>query len=200
MARENPPIDSNSVGDPARYHTLDYLRRAFADLPQAPMDRGHVALLMRRGEGGLRETPRQAHLTQERGLEGDAWSRRPEPNPEAQIAVIQIDVAELIANGQPLPLFGDNLFLALDLSTANLPLGSRVRAGGVILEVTLKPHNGCKKFLARFGPEALGFVSKPDLRHRNLRGIYMRVVQSGEVRLGDPVEVIARAASRVTPR
>jgi MOSC domain-containing protein YiiM len=158
------------------------------------MQRGHVALLVRRGEGGLRESLQRTHLTQEGGLVGDAWSRRPEPNPEAQLAVIQVDVAELIANGQPLPLFGDNLYLALDLSAANLPPGSRVRAGGVTLEVTPKPHNGCKKFLARFGPEALGFVSKPDLRHRNLRGIYMRVVQPGEVTVGDPVEIIARRA------
>jgi MOSC domain-containing protein YiiM len=105
---------------------------------------------------------------------------------------MQRDVAELIANGQPLTLFGDNLFLDLDLSVSNLPTGSRVHVGGATLEVTPKPHNGCKKFHARFGPDALRFVSKPDLRHRNLRGIYMRVVQPGEAAPGDPVEVIAR--------
>ena len=36
------------------------------------------------------------------------------------------------------------------------------------------------------------FVSKKELRHRNLRGIYMRVVEAGEVELGDMVEVISR--------
>jgi len=108
---------------------------------------------------------------------------------------MQVDVAGLIANGQPLTLFGDNLFLDLDLSAANLPAGSRVRVGGATLEVTPKPHNGCRKFHARFGPEALRFVSKPDLRPRNFRGIYMRVVEPGEVALGDAVEVLARAAS-----
>src|SRR5207247_502107 len=30
-------------------------------------------------------------------------------------------------------------------------------------------------------------------RHRNLRGIYMRTVEGGEIAPGDPVEVIARA-------
>ena len=42
----------------------------------------------------------------------------------------------------------------------------------------------------QFGDDALRFVSKPDLRPRNLRGIFMRVVQGGEVGPGDPVEVL----------
>ena len=55
------------------------------------------------------------------------------------------------------------------------------------------PHNGCRKFRGRFGADAQQFVSKPELRHRNLRGIYMRTVEGGEVAPGDIVEVIARA-------
>ncbi len=82
-------------------------------------------------------------------------------DPEMQIAVMQPDVAALIANGQPLTLFGDALFLELDLSTANLPAGSRLRVGAALLEVTPAPHNGCRKFQARFGAEALRFVSQP---------------------------------------
>jgi MOSC domain-containing protein YiiM len=113
-----------------------------------------------------------------------------------QIAVMQAAVAELIANGQPLTLFGDNLFLELDLSAQNLPAGSRVRVGEAVLEVTATPHNGCRKFQARFGQDALRFVSSKELRHRNLRGIYMQVLEPGDVRPGDAVEVMARA--RVT--
>lgn len=185
-------VDSSSVGDPVRYPTLDLLERSLAALPGAPEDLGHVALLVRRGEGGLREKPDRVQLAPDAGLPGDAWGRQREPRPEAQITVMQIDVAELIANGQPLVLFGDNLFLDLDLSAANLPIGSLIKVGGATLEVTPKPHNGCQKFRARFGYDALRFVSKPDLRHRNLRGIYMRVVQPGEAAPGDPVEVISR--------
>jgi MOSC domain-containing protein YiiM len=113
------------------------------------------------------------------------------PDPDAQLAVMQRDVAELIANGQPLTLFGDNLFLDLDLSAENLPAGSRVRAGTALLAVTPKPHDGCRKFRARFGNDALRFVSKGELRHRNLRGIYMRVVEAGELGVGDAVELVA---------
>lgn len=109
---------------------------------------------------------------------------------------MQIDVAELIANGQPLTLFGDNLFLELDLSAANLPAGSRLRAGTVTLEVTPEPHNGCRKFRARFGDAALRFVSKKDLRQLNLRGVYMRVVEDGEIAADDPVQVLSRPLQR----
>jgi MOSC domain-containing protein YiiM len=109
-----------------------------------------------------------------------------------QIAVLQKDVAELIANGQPLTLFGNCLILDLDLSSGNLPPGSRVQVGGAGLEVTPMPHNGCRKFHARFGNDALRFVSMRELRRRNLRGIYMRVVTGGEVGVGDPVDVISR--------
>jgi MOSC domain-containing protein YiiM len=98
----------------------------------------------------------------------------------------------LIANGQPAALFGDNLFLDLDLSAANLPAGSRVRVGRALLEVTPKPHNGCQKFRARFGDGALRLTAMAARRPRNLRGIYMRVVEEGEVRVEDAAVVVSR--------
>jgi len=195
MGHETLPIDSKSIGDPARYHKLDHLERELASLPVTPKNIGRVSLIVRRSEAGRRETPERTNLASDAGLPGDAWGRQSEPQIEGQITVIQRDVADLIANGQPLPLFGDNLILELDLSRSNLPLGSRVRIGTATLEVTPKPHNGCHKFRARFGSDALRFVSQPSLRHRNLRGIYMRVVGNGEVAPGDPVEVVARESA-----
>lgn len=188
-------IDSSSVGNPERFRSLAELEGGLAVLPAAPKDSGWVVLLLRKVDGGKRETPDSLRAGVETGFPGDAWGRRAERKPEAQLAVMQRDVAELIANFQPLALFGDNLILELDLSAANLPIGSRVRAGGAVLEVTPMPHNGCGKFQTRFGEDARTFVSKPELRHRNLRGIYLRVVEEGEVRVNDPVEVIARAPS-----
>jgi MOSC domain-containing protein YiiM len=101
------------------------------------------------------------------------------------------DVAELIANGQPLSVFGDNFFVELDLSTANLPPGSRLRLGAALVVVTSKPHNGCVKFRGRFGQEALRFVQATQTRGQNLRGVFWRVVQPGEVAVGDPIDMVS---------
>jgi MOSC domain-containing protein YiiM len=151
-------------------------------------------LIVRRVGGGRREVLDGIELSTDAGVPGDAWSWRGQRDPEMQIAVMQADVAELIANGQPLTLFGDNLVLEMDLSASNLPAGTRLRVGGALLEVTPFPHNGCKKFQARFGADALRFVSMKALRQLNLRGIYMRVVEAGKVRPGNAVEVLTRAS------
>ena len=190
----NAPIDSLSVGDPARFLPLAVLGERLAALSAAPRDLGRVAALVTRGPGGRRELLARAVLTVAGGMPGDAWTRKEPVLAEAQLAVMQRDVAVLIANGQPLGLFGDNIFLDLDLAASNLPIGTRLRAGNAVLEVTPKAHNGCRKFKSRFGDDALRFVSHPERRHLNLRGIYLQVVEDGEVGVGDVVEVIARAA------
>jgi MOSC domain-containing protein YiiM len=147
---------------------------------------------MRRAEDGSRETPERLRLSPEDGVPGDKWGRDPERKLDAQIAVMQRNIAELIANGQPLTLFGDSLFVELDLSSANLPPGSRLRVGEAVVEVTPMPHNGCAKFKARFGADALFFVNAKPTRHLNLRGIYWKVIEAGEIRVGAPVQVLSR--------
>jgi MOSC domain-containing protein YiiM len=185
-------VDSGTVGDPALHLDIAALEAGLERLDDAAKDAGRVALLVRRGEGGVRETPEKGYLSGLAGLEGDAWGREADRHPDAQLTVMEVGVARLIANGQPLTLFGDQVLVDLDLSKENLPLGSRVRMGSAVLEVTAKPHNGCQKYRARFGTDALRFVSRPDLRHRNFRGVYFRVVEDGEVAVGDEVTVLSR--------
>ena len=189
MRKPNEP-----AGDPARHVALALLEAGLRALPAGPKTTGRVALIVRRTVDGSRETPERTALTREEGVPGDDWSRRPPRDPEAQLAVMRIGVAELIANGQPLVVFGDNLFVDLDLSTANLPAGTRLRVGGALVEVTPKPHNGCSKFHARFGADALRFVQAPPTRDQNLRGIYWKVIEPGAVAVGDAIEVVAKPA------
>ena len=190
MAAHDPQF--GPPGDPSRHLPLGELEQKLGTLPAAPRDAGRVALLVRRRPDKVRETPTRIDLGPDTGVPGDAWGRGQKPDRAAQVTVMEVDVAELIANGQPLTVFGDNLFLALDLSVENLPTGSRLRLGRALLEVTAKPHNGCRKFAARFGHDALRLVANPQLRHRNLRGIYMSVVEAGEVAVGDAVAVVSR--------
>ena len=168
------------------------LEARLLELPAAPRDAGRVVYLVSRPAKNQRTLLSRATLTATAGMPGDTWGHGRNPNPKSQLTVMQRDVAELIAGGQPLELFGDNIILELDLSTANLPVGSRLRAGSVTLEVTPMPHNGCSKFRSRFGAEALQLVFNPALSDRNLRGVYMRVVEDGEVAVGDTVTVISR--------
>lgn len=154
-------------------------------------------MIIRRPKKDVREVLQRAQLTPEGGLPGDNWASKPSPDPTAQLTVMQLEVAELIANGQSLTLFGDNLIVELDLSVANLPIGSRLRVGSAVVEVTPMPHDGCSKFNARFGKDALCFVNEKPTRHLNLRGIYWRVIEAGEVEVGSPIQVLSRAASGV---
>ncbi len=179
-------------GDESRHRKLADLEEGLRALRLSPRDSGRLVLLVRRRADGVRERPERVRLTPEDGLPGDGWSRRPPGDPEAQLAVMRRDVADLIAGGQPLDVFGDNLFVDLDISAANLPFGTRLRVGGATVEVTAKPHNGCHKFQGRFGPDALRFVQAKPTRDQNLRGIYWKVIAAGEARVGDPIRVLAR--------
>ena len=85
------------------------------------------------------------------------------------------------------PLAGDQLYVDLDLSDANLPPGTRLAIGTAVIEVTAQPHTGCQKFRARFGTDADKFVNSPVGKELHLRGINARVVQPGTIRAGDTV-------------
>lgn len=172
------------------HRTCAELEAAHAALREPPRALGRVVLLVRRPAEGERDTPERGALSVEEGLVGDDWARRPPRDPAAQIAVMRADLAETIAAGQALALFGDNLFVDLDLSAPNMLPGTRLSVGEAIVEVTAKPHNGCRKFRERFGLDALSFVQAAATRDQNRRGVYWRVVVPGEVRVGSAIQVL----------
>ena len=186
-------VDRSPEGDPSRHRPLAELEAGLRALPAAPRDEGRLALIVRRLADGTRETPAAVTLSGAEGVPGDDWSRRPPRASDAQLAVIDRSVAALLANGQSLTLSGDNLVVELDLRDENVPAGTRLRVGEALVEVTPKPHNGCSKFAARFGLDALRFVQAKPTRHRNLRGVYWRVVEPGVARVGDAIRVVSRA-------
>jgi hypothetical protein len=180
------------LGDSTRHLPFEELERGLEALA-APKGAGKVALIVARGPDGQRETPRRAVLSPEGGVPGDAWLRDSPEKLDAQVSLLRVDVARLLANRQPLSLFGDNLLVDLDLSVDNLPAGSRLRVGGALLEVTPEPHTGCLKFRQRFGDAALRLTADRRFRDLRLRGIFARVVEEGAIELGDAIEVVGRA-------
>jgi MOSC domain-containing protein YiiM len=189
---ELQPIIQKPDGFGSPHRSLADLEAGFRALPEAPKDWGRLRLIVCRHSPGVHEALPRVHLTPEEGVPGDEWNRRSPRNPDAQLTVMRRHVAELIAHGQPLTVSGDNLFVDLDISAANLPVGTQLRVGEAIVEVTIKPHNGCTKFQGRFGPDALRFVQAPATRHQNLRGIYWKVVQPGVATVDAPIEVLSR--------
>ena len=176
------------------YHSLTHLQNAFTSLTPPPAEQGRLAAIVCRRAPGIHEPLRSVQLTLEEGVPGDEWNRRTPRSLEAQLTVMRRDVAELVANGQDLSTSGDNLIVELDISRANLPVGTRLRVGEAVVEVTPKPHNGCHKFARRFGEDALRFVQEPATRHHNLRGVYWKVIMAGEVTVGSPIRVLSRLA------
>jgi hypothetical protein len=179
-------------GDALFHLSASELDRKISELPDAPMDKGTVDLLVAGGADFSRILPATVELTTARGMPNDRFELQDKYGSEYQLATTRTDYATVIANGQALELHGDNLFLNLELSSKNLPLGSRVRVGRALLEVTPQAHNGCKKWVQRFGLAPMRLNLAPHFKHQHLRGIYFRVIEDGVVAVGDTVEVVFR--------
>jgi len=140
-----------------------------------------------RAPDGARVQPSQATLTIEGGLVGDRWSHG-KAKPGDQVSMMNTDLAHMIANGQSVVLFGDNLFSRLDLSLSALPVGTHIRIGEALLEVSAEPHVPCGQFRARFGVAAFTLAAK----NPRVRGVYLTVLEGGDICVGDPAIVVQR--------
>ena len=108
-----------------------------------------------------------------------------------QLNIMNARVIALVAQKKARwALAGDQLYMDLDLSAENVPPGTRLSLGEAVIEVTDQPHTGCKKFAARFGLDALKFISSPIGKQLQLRGINAKVVRSGAIRVGDTVKKV----------
>lgn len=178
-----------------RHLTTEELEAGLDEIRQAPKDNGVLRLLLRRPAIGERVLLDEAQLDLEEGLVGDNWKTRggssKAANPEAQITIMGARAAALIAQDEDRWQWaGDQLYVDMDLSEANMPAGTRLAIGSAVLEVTAEPHNGCKKFVERFGMDAMLFVNSEVGKSLHLRGINTKVVQAGTIHRGDTVKKV----------
>lgn len=175
-----------------KHLTMDELEAALDHLREAPKDEGVVELIVCRPQVDEREVLEVAELDPVQGLIGDNWisrgsKRTPDgsPHPEMQINIMNSRVAALVAQEKERwSLAGDQLYIDMDLSKENLPAGTRLAIGSAVVEVSSLPHTGCRKFVARFGEDAMKFVNSELGKELRLRGINAKVIQAGVVRLG----------------
>ncbi len=167
---------------------LDHIRLS-------PKDHGVLELIVRRPRLDEREVLQEGELHLTEGLVGDSWklrssSRTPDgsPHPEMQLNIMNARAIALVAQEKDRwQLAGDQLYVEFDLSDDNLAPGNRLAIGSAIIEVTSPPHTGCKKFVSRFGLDAMKFVNSPVGRELHLRGINARVAQAGLIQIGDVI-------------
>ena len=182
-----------------KHLTSAELEAGLDEIREAPKDEGVLQLIVRRPRIDEREVLEEAELDPVKGLVGDSWINRRSSrtadgsaHPEMQLNIINARVAALVAQDKDRwQLAGDQLYIDMDLSAENLPPGTQLAIGSAVVEVTAPPHTGCKKFVSRFGLEAMKFVNSTVGRELHLRGINARVVQPGVIRAGQVAKKLA---------
>ena len=169
------------------------LEAGLPEILKSPRDTGAIALIVRRPAVNERETLDVASLSVSDGLVGDSWKTRKNPHPDMQLNIMNSRAAALVAQDpNRWQLAGDQLYVDLDLSVENLPAGSQLRIGNAIVEVTEIPHLGCRKFVERFGRDAMKFVNSEQGCKLNLRGINAKVIEGGSIKINEIVTVEKR--------
>ncbi len=168
---------------------LSLLQSRYEALRPASWLQGTVKKLVLRPESGERQVVETLRVTREGGIEGDRWTRSRKRDSDCQITMMREDVARMLCPDEKIEVFGDNIFVDMDMDDRLLSCGSVVRIGTAWLQVSPEPHNGCGKFKKRSVEGALEFISQPALHKHRLRGIHLFVLNPGEIHVGDAIVV-----------
>ncbi|MGC4984437.1 MULTISPECIES: MOSC domain-containing protein [unclassified Streptomyces] len=167
-------------------------------VPYTDQPEGVTGIDKRPVDGPVRVTAPGPKGTGGSGLAGDTVChlRHHGGDDQAVYAVAREDLDDWERElGRTLPNggFGENLTtLGLDVSGALI--GERWRMGsGLVLEVTCG-RIPCRTFQEHLGEK--GWVRR--FTHRGAPGAYLRVIEPGEIRSGDPVEIVHRPGHDVT--
>ncbi len=179
-----------------KYLTVDELEKGLDYIRESPKNNGVIEMIVCRPERNQRIVMTEGIIDPDEGLVGDNWRSRSmekdsirEDHLDRQITLMNSRSAALLAvNKERWALAGDQLYIDMDLGKENLPSGTKLHIGTVILEVTDKPHTGCDKFRDRYGMEAVRFVNSNEGKLLNLRGINTRVIRGGVIKVGDAVK------------
>ena len=171
------------------------LNDQMSQIMAAPKDGGVVDLIVARPESDERQILETAELDVDDGLIGDNWKARgnrhtPDgrANKETQLTLMNSRVANAITDTKSeWALAGDQIYIDMDLSVQNLPAGTHLRVGTATIRISEQPHTGCKKFVERFGADALRFVNTGPGAEARFRGLNAQIIESGTVRHGDKV-------------
>jgi len=180
---------------PDEFRSHDALMEQLPHILSGPKDNGTLEMIVMRPDHGMRVVPDSIDVNADHGLPGDHWKHGTgyalddgTGDPDAQICIMMAKCIEAIAgdksNWAPA---GDNLFIDMDLTPANMPPGTPFKIGSAEFVVTKLPHNGCQSFIDRYGRDACVFVNLGEGKVHRLRGIYARVIRDGTISVGDTV-------------
>ena len=179
-----------------KHLSIEALTAGLDAIRQSPKAAGVLELIVRRPRTEAREVLDEGKLDLAEGLVGDNWRQRGSSqtadgsaHPDMQLTLTNARLMALVAQDKRhWPLAGDQLYVDFDLSVDNVPPGTRLSLGAAVIQITEPPHTGCKKYAARFGLDALKFISSPEGKRLQLRGVNAKVIRPGAIRVDDVVK------------
>lgn len=172
------------------------LNEGITNIALSPKNVGRVDMIVCRPATGKRQVLELAQLDVNLGLVGDNWLKKGfkksingAAHPDMQLNIMNSRCIQLLAKSKERwALAGDQFYVDLDLSKNNLPPGTLLKIGTAKIEITSEPHLGCKKFMDRYGKDAVTFVNSDVGKLMNLRGVNARIRVAGVVKVGDSIE------------
>ena len=169
------------------------LMAALPDILAAPNDAAPVQQLCFRPGYNLRQFPDHLTLTRAEGVPGERFTTAPwltlpdgRGDPRIQVSLLPRRVLDLVwRDRDTTPHPGDTIIADLDMSEANLPVGTHLAIGSAVIRVSDVFNDGCVKWKARYGQAAKDWITAPGHPALRLRGVLCSVEQDGVIRRGD---------------